>query len=182
MIRRHSYTKKGAERGRGSYLSAAGVALARRIEEGLGPFNLVLTSHVPRTMGTAIAMGFAVDEQLAALGELAPEVVEEIGHHERWTWEAPFTVFAEFVAKGGPTARLGQRQQEAWAQAVESVPPGGSVLVVSHGRVIEAGLVTCLPQGDFAAWGAAFRHCEGARLQYEAGRFTEVSLLRVPTG
>jgi broad specificity phosphatase PhoE len=158
------------------------VALARRIGEGIGPFDLVLASHIPRTLETAIAMGFAVDEQLAALGEIAPDVVEEIGHHERWTWEAAFAIFAKFVAKSGPTARLGQRQQEAWVQAVESVPPGGNVLVISHGRIIKAGLVTCLPDGDFAGWGAALRHCEGARLQYEAGRFTEVSLLRVPSG
>jgi hypothetical protein len=42
---RHSLNKKDAGRGRGSHLSAEGVALARMVGEGLGPFALVVTSH-----------------------------------------------------------------------------------------------------------------------------------------
>lgn len=153
-IRRHSYTKKGAARGKGSHLSAEGVALARAIGATIGPIDLIVTSPSPRTLETAIAMGFAVDDQLDALGDIPPDVVDEIGHHDRWAWEAPFVRFAQVVAQGGATARMGQRQQEAWMHALESIPPGGRVLVISHGRVIESGLVTCLPDGDSAAWGA----------------------------
>jgi broad specificity phosphatase PhoE len=178
-VRRHTYTKKGLERGKGSHLSAEGVRLARTIGEAIGPFDLVLTSEVPRTLETAIAMGFAVDEQLQALGDISEEVVSELGHHERWTWDTPFARFAAFVACGGPTALMGRRQQEIWLEALESVPPDGSVLIVSHGRVIEVGLVTSLPDEDFTAWGAPFSHCEGVRLQYERGRFTGWELLRV---
>ena len=178
-IRRHSYTKKGAARGKGSHLSAEGVALARRVGETIGPFDLILTSPGPRALETAIAMGFAVDDQLDALGDIPPEVVDEIGHHERWTWEAPFVRFAQVVAQGGATARMGQRQQEAWMQALESAPLDGQVLVISHGRVIEAGLVSCLPHADFATWGAALHHCEGVGMQYAAGRFTDVHFLRL---
>ena len=178
-IRRHSYTKKGAGRGKGSHLSAQGVALARTSGATIGPFALVLTSPSPRTLETAIAMGFAVDEQLEALGDIPLEVVDEIGHHEHWAWETPFVRFAQVVAQGGATARMGKRQQQAWVQALESVPLDGRVLVISHGRVIEAGLVTCLPDGDFAAWGVPLRHCEGVRMQYAAGRFTNVHFLRL---
>ena len=68
-IQRHCFTKKGQARGKGSHLSADGVLQARRIGEQImgeqiGPFDLVLTSHIPRTLETALAMGFAVDEQL----------------------------------------------------------------------------------------------------------------------
>src|SRR5262245_65240712 len=178
-IRRHAYTKKGAARGKGPHLSAEGVALARRVGATIGPFDLILTSPSPRTLETAIAMGFAVDDQLDALGDIPPEVVDEIGHHERWAWEAPFVRFAQAVAQGGATARMGQRQHEAWVQALESVPPDGRVLAISHGRVIEAGPVTCLPNGDFAAWDAPLRHCEGVCMQYAAGRFTDVHFLRL---
>src|SRR6516225_9545510 len=108
-IRRHAYTKKGEGRGKGSHLSPEGVALARQAGGSLGPFDLVLTSPVPRTLETALAMGFAVDDQLEALGELSPEVCDEIGHHERWTWEQPFVAFAHFVRQGGPTTRMGER-------------------------------------------------------------------------
>jgi broad specificity phosphatase PhoE len=179
-IRRHSYTKKGDGRGKGSHLSAEGVALARRVGGEVGPCDLVLSSPAPRALETAVAMGFAVNDQLEALGDLSPDVSVEIGHHERWGWEAPFVTFAHFVRWGGPTARMGERQREAWVQAVESVPAGGRVLIISHGRVIESGLVTCIPAGDFAAWGPSFRHCEGVRMTFDEGRFQRVQLLRVP--
>ena len=102
-IRRHCYTKKGDARGKGSHLSAAGVAQARRIGVEIGPFNLVVTSHIPRTLETAIAMGFAVDDQWNVLGDIPASVWDEIGHHERWTWEAPFVQFTQVTARGGAT-------------------------------------------------------------------------------
>jgi len=57
-IRRHSIRSKP-----GDHLSQQGVALARKIGEGMGPFAFVTTSTLPRAFETAIAMGFAVDEQ-----------------------------------------------------------------------------------------------------------------------
>ena len=178
-IRRHSYTKKGDGRGQGSHLSPEGVALARRIGREIGPCDLVLTSPVPRALETAIAMGFAVNDCLEALGDLAPAVSAEIGHHERWAWEAPFVRFAHVVRQGGSTTRMGEQQREAWTRALESVPTGGCVLIISHGRIIESGLVTCIPDGDFAAWGPPFQHCEGVRMTFDEGRFQGVQLRRV---
>jgi broad specificity phosphatase PhoE len=177
-ICRHSFTNTGEQRGRGSHLSAAGVAQARAIGAQIGPFDWVFTSLIPRTLETAIAMGFAVDEQLAVLGDIPQAVWDEIGHQERWEWDQPFVKFAQYVASGGPTARLGQRQRAAWLRALESVPDEGSALIISHGRVIEAGLVTCLPDGDFAAWGAPFEHAEGVQLSYHEGRFGNVKFRR----
>jgi hypothetical protein len=43
-VRRHSLTRKGAERGRGSHLSGPGVTLARAAGPGLGPVAYVVTS------------------------------------------------------------------------------------------------------------------------------------------
>lgn len=179
-IRRHSYTKKGEDRGRGSHLSAEGVALARMVGQHLGPFELVLTSFNPRTLETALAMGFAVTDQMEVLGEIPPAVVEEIGHHERWRWEQPFVRFAEYVARSGPTAEMGHRQREAWQHALETVSTEGQVLIVSHGRVIETGLVTCFPDSDFSLWGAPFQHCEGIRMEYAAGQFSNLQFRRIP--
>ena len=178
-IRRHAYTKKGEARSKGSHLSPEGVALARRIGGEIGPFDLVFTSPVPRALETAIAMGFAVNDQLEALGDLSPAVLAEIGHHERWAWDEPFVTFAHFVRQGGPMAQMGQRQRDAWMRALESVPSGRRVLIISHGRIIESGLVTCIPDGDFAAWGASFHHCEGVRMTFDEGRFQGAQLLRV---
>jgi hypothetical protein len=98
---------------------------------------------------------------------------------ERWAWKEPFVTFAHFVRQGGPTTRMGERQREAWMRALESAPDSGRVLIISHGRVIESGLVTCIPDGDFPAWGASFQHGEGVRMAFAEGRFQGVQLLRV---
>lgn len=177
-IRRHCFTKKGDARGNGSHLSRAGVAQARRIGDTLGAFDLVLTSHIPRTLETAIAMGYAVDDQIEVMGDIPADVWDEIGHQERWEWDEPFARFAEFVGRGGATARMGTNQRETWANALDSVPDGGRVLIVSHGRVIECGLVAAVPGGDFANWGAPFQHGEGVQMCYTNGRFTDLQFRR----
>ena len=46
---------------------AVGVDLARRVGEGRGPFAWVVTSPRPRYIETAVAMGFAVDDEVTAL-------------------------------------------------------------------------------------------------------------------
>ena len=123
-------------------------------------------------------MGFAVDEQLGVLGDIPTEVWEEIGHQERWTWNEPFFLFAEFIARNGPTAQMGKRQQEAWTLVLESVPENGNVLIISHGRVIESGLVSSVPDGSFASWGDPFHHGEGVRMQYQEGQFYSMEFQR----
>lgn len=59
-LRRHSFRKQGG----GSQLSQQGVTYARRLGATLGPFAYVVTSVVPRARETAIAMGFAVDQEI----------------------------------------------------------------------------------------------------------------------
>ncbi len=178
-IRRYSHTKKGEARGKGSHLSQSGVDLARRVGGTTGPFDLVLTSAIPRTLETAIAMGFGVHVQVPALGEISPEVHDEIGHHQRWAWDDPFVEFASLTKRGGATARMGQVQVAIWREALESVLSDGRVLVVSHGRVIEVGLVAAVAEADLVTLGGPFQHCEGARLTYGAGRFFDVQFMRL---
>jgi broad specificity phosphatase PhoE len=179
-VRRHSYTKKGEGRGVGSHLSADGVRLARDVGTEMGPFEYVAVSEQPRTLETAIAMGYAVD----AIGDVAGEVdwdafLAEIGHHERWAWEHPFVMFATMAKRGGATTRLGEAVRTAWLDASHRAGAGGSALVVTHGRVIETGLVTCFPDAHHHLWGAPFNHCEGVRLQLDGDRFLVPELLRL---
>lgn len=178
MIRRHCYTKKGEGRGKGSHLSTEGVRQARRMGETMGPFDLVWTSHIPRTLETALAMGFAVDDQRTELGEIPLAVWDEIGHHERWEWQDPFGHFAMIIAQGGATASMGKQQKDVWTQAAQSIGAKGQALIISHGRVIEAGLVSCFPTADFAAWGRPFGHGEGVDLVYSDQQFKLIRLHR----
>ena len=86
-IRRHTMRTKP-----GQHLSQAGVDLARLVGMRVGPFDRVITSTIPRAFETAIAMGFAVDEQLDQIARM-PDDVEV-------PWPADFAEWARAVRDG----------------------------------------------------------------------------------
>jgi broad specificity phosphatase PhoE len=177
-VRRHSLTRKDAARGRGSALSAEGVALARLVGSTLGPFGYVVTSSSPRAVETAVAMGFAVDDTV----ELpSGYVTGEVEHHEQWRWPRPYRTYAELIARPSGIAAVAEAHRRVWTSVVELVPAGAAALVVGHGGGIEPGLVACLPGADHGSWGAPLAHCDGARLGFDAGRFVGVRFLRAPS-
>ena len=180
-IRRHSCTKKGPERGHGSHLSQDGVNLAREVAAGMGSFDLVVASEVPRTAETALAMGFAVDDVIAVPGEIVEAAFAVTGHHERWGWEQPWARFAHLVEQEGAVARLGEWLRERWERALATVPESGRVLVISHGRMIEIGVIACLPdlpRSDFTDWGDSLHQCEGIRMTWRDGQFGDPRIRR----
>ncbi len=174
---RHAYTKKGEARGRGSHLSAQGVALARRIGAGIGPCDRVYVSLEQRTLETALAMGFAVD---AALEFSCGYVAGEFEHHAQWDWDQPYVCLAELLVAGGRLGARAAADAALWGELVSAAPPGGQVLVVSHGGSIEPVLVACMPEADHTAWGQAFAHGDGVVLTHEGGRFVEAVFRRAP--
>jgi hypothetical protein len=97
-VRRHSLTKKGTARGRGSHLSAEGVALACLVGESLGPFASVVSSVSPRAIETALAMGPGVDDTMALPSGYVPG---EVDHHEQWRWPHPYRTYAVLLGRGG---------------------------------------------------------------------------------
>ena len=180
-IRRHACTKKGPARGHGSHLSQDGVDLAREVAIDMGSFDHVLASDVPRTTETAIAIGYAVDELIVPPIELVEAAFDVTGHHERWAWEQPWVRFTQLVEQEEAVARLGAWLREAWETRLERVPDDGRILVISHGRMIEIGMIACLPdlpRADFAGWGETLRQCEGVRMTWHDGRFGDPHLLR----
>jgi broad specificity phosphatase PhoE len=175
-IRRHSLTKKGEARGRGSHLSAEGVALARAVGAPLDRFACVLTSPLPRAIETAIAMGFAVDDVVDLPSGYVPGEVE---HHQQWSWEQPYVQYAELIAGDGALAAVAASLRAALTAVVTSLPEDAAALVISHGGTIEPALVACLPRADHAAWGGSLGHCEGARLGFADGAFASIEMHRV---
>jgi broad specificity phosphatase PhoE len=178
-VRRHSLTKKGVGRGRGSQLSAAGVALARRVGRSLGAFHRVVTSASPCAVETAVAMGYAVDDVIEMPSGYVPG---EVDHHDQWRWPRPYRRYARLIARGGDLAEIAETHRTIWTRTVESVPDGAAALVVSHGGGIEPALVACLPAAEHESWGEPFHHCDGARLGFADGGFVSVSFTRVLTG
>lgn len=174
-VRRHSYRKEGG----GSQLSQAGVDYARRLGASMGPFAYVATSVSPRARETAIAMGFAVDQEIVTLASAEANYAEMAA--SRW-WQAPqpFVALAEVVATKGATWRYGSALVAYWRDILTPLPDGAAALVISHSGELEIALITCFPQADHAAWGASFDYCEGARLTFagDPARFTAIEILR----
>jgi len=176
-IRRHTYTKQSPARGRGSHLSQKGVALARFIGSAIGPFEYVATSQVPRTLETAIAMGFAIDDLLDLGGELWEAAQAEFAHRQ---WRDDPQLHARYHAvmrTNGGVAALGRRQVQLWQALLTHVQDGGQGLLISHGGLIEPGLVAALPDWQHERWGRGFRHGEGVRLRHDGTRFFDADIL-----
>jgi hypothetical protein len=58
-----------------------------------------------------------------------------------------------------------------------TVSDGAQALLISHGGLIEPGLVAALPDWPHVRWGRGFRHCEGARLHHDGTRFVGAEIL-----
>ena len=157
----------------GDHLSQSGVDLARRVGASMGPYDVVITSTVARAFETAIAMGFAVDEQWPVLGLQSVELLEEAD------WEGGCLEFVRAARLGSPTARYLARLAEMFQTLARRVPEDANALVISHGGIIEAATVACLADKDFSAWNASAGYCEGVRLHVVDGRFIDAEPLSI---
>jgi broad specificity phosphatase PhoE len=177
-VRRHSFRKQGG----GSQLSQEGVDYARRLGASLGPFAYVVTSVVPRARETAIAMGFAVDQEIVTLAS-DEEMYAELEANHWWKASQPFVALAKVIANKGPTWRYGHALVALWRDILTPLLDGAAALLIAHSGELEIALVACFPDADHGAWGAPFGPCEGARLVFdgEPARFTKVELLRRET-
>src|SRR5688572_5776317 len=159
-IRRHSMRSKP-----GDHLSQEGVTLARHIGENIGPFARVVTSTLPRAFETAIAMGFAVDEQLELMNTYGSEAGSEV------SWPQSFAVYAKAVKRGNAAAKYAKRLADYYARLANSLNEDGAALVINHGGVVELGVVAAFPDADYESWGDEPDYCEGARLFWQDGKF-----------
>lgn len=162
-------------RGRGSHLSAEGVALAREVGARTGPFAYVVTTEAPRMLETALAMGFAVDGTVRLPSGY---VTGEVEHHDQWGWDEPYVRYRELLDQQRGLAGVAAAHREVWLHTMQSISDGEAALIVASGGAIEPTLVSCLPAADHAAWGKPFSHCDGVRLAYETGQFVHATFDR----
>lgn len=167
-VRRHSIRQPG-----GDHLNQNGVSLARRVGQGIGPFDFVGTSTLPRAFETAIAMGFAVTEQNELMNTYGGKVEREA------PWPLPFHHYSVIVRQGGAAAKYANQLADYYTRVVDGLAEGGSALMINHGGVVELGVIACLPDADFSGWGEAVDYCEGARLFWDDGRFVRGEPLRI---
>jgi len=170
-IRRHSIRSIP-----GDHLNQTGVTLARLVGQNLGPFDRVVTSTLPRAFETAIAMGFAVDEQNELMSTYGDDVEREA------PWPRSPAGYAEVIRSGGTAAaRYANQLAEVYAKLANYLADGRAALVVNHGGVLEMGAVASLPNADHFTWGPHFDYCEGIRLFWDNGKFVDGEILRVAT-
>ena len=167
-IRRHSIRSKP-----GQHLSQQGVTLARLVGQNLGPFDRVVTSTLPRAFETAIAMGFAVDEQNELMSSYGDAVEMEA------PWPKTPREYAKVLRKDGAAAHYAGLLVRFYVQLVDYLADGRAALVVNHGGIAEMGAVACLPNAEHAAWGPHFECCGGVRLFWNDGKFVDAEILRV---
>jgi hypothetical protein len=166
-IRRHSIRSP-----LGDHLNQAGVTLARLVGQNIGPFDRVVTSTLPRAFETAIAIGFAVDEQNELMSTFGGAVSTEA------PWPQPFYYYSEIIKQEGAAAIFAKKLTKYYAGVIEFISEGRSALVINHGGVVELGVVGCLPDSDFSTWGDSVDYCEGAKLYWD-DQFIRAKVLRV---
>ncbi|HUG34436.1 MAG TPA: histidine phosphatase family protein [Anaerolineales bacterium] len=169
-IRRHSIRSNP-----GVHLNQQGVTLARLVGQNLGPFDRAVTSTLPRAFETAIAMGFAVDEQIELMNSYGDGVEREA------PWPQSCAGYAEVFREGKAAAKYANQLADVYAKLANYLADGRAALVVNHGGVAELGAVACLPDADHLKWGSHFDYCEGIRLFWEDGKFVNGEILRVAT-
>jgi len=168
-VRRHSIRSRP-----GDHLNQSGVTLARLVGENLGPFDRVVTSTLPRAFETAIAMGFAVDEQNKLMSGYGESVEREA------SWPQSFAVYAKAVKHNGAAAQYAKKLNEYYAELANYLAEGRAALVINHGGVLELGITASFRATDYELWGDAVDYCEGARLFWEDGKCVNAEVLRVP--
>jgi len=166
-IRRHSLRRPPAQ-----HLTQQGVTLARRVGVAMGPFNRVVTSTAPRAFETAIAMGFAVDEQAELISAYGDAIDELLPYPQ---------TFAEYqqMREHPVVSKYLQKLSLFYRELVVSVPEGGSALVVNHGGIVEMSAIACTPEADYGVFGPQVEYCEGVSMTWENGGFRMVEVLRI---
>ena len=167
-IRRHTHRNVPQP-----HLSQIGVELARRAGEGLGKFDRVVTSMAPRAFETAIAMGYAVDEQIEQLGMTSDAVNDVI------QWNAGFTAWSKAAHDVPTVMQYTQVMSDVLRSIVRALPDGSRILIISHGGIVEASTIGCVPVQTRFADDAACGYCEGVRLTFDGETVINLEILRI---
>ena len=105
----------------------------------------------------------------------------ELDHRTSRDDEQLYESHLELMNQAGAVAALGRRQAELWVQIVFNVPDGAQALLISHGGLIEPGLVAALPTWLHAEWDRGLKHGEGARLRHDGSGFIDAEILHATT-
>lgn len=169
-VRRHSMRRKP-----GVHLSSDGISLARFASGTMGAFDRVITSDLPRACETAVAMGYEIDSTIEKLGSISGELVKATG------WPEPIPRIAENALRSRELRVFAERQSQVWRGLLDACAGNEQrVLIISHGAIMELGLLAAMEWRGFDHLGGVFGYCEGFRLIYDGERIASSELIRMP--
>ncbi|HUZ79482.1 MAG TPA: histidine phosphatase family protein [Thermoplasmata archaeon] len=172
--RRHGQRLPG-----GTHLSAEGVRKARIVGNSIGPFYRVVTSPRPRAIETAVAMGFAVDYEIPELARF-PEDLEPTAGATAGE-QIPFDAWAREIKHNPRLKEYAETQAFLWRSALDDVPDGGHVLMISHGGIIEVGALGADFEGA-RGLGDGLHYLEGVRLEWTGTKWGRIERVRSDDG
>jgi hypothetical protein len=118
-------------------------------------------------------MGYAIDEMRPELIVFGDDVNEEL-------MEA--TSFSDLKSKYDQKQAVKEYahfQLNFIYQMLNKIQDEQSLLLVSHGLIIDLPLVVMFPDENHGDWGEIFSYCEGYRVKYDGKQFFDLELLRV---
>jgi len=166
-IRRHSIRRQT-----GAHLTQEGVSLARSIGETMGNFSIVVTSPITRAFETAIAMGYAVDDQIELISTMGEAVSREID------WDTDYAEFSRVYSKNGELTKFSNSLKALIISILKPLSNDGRALMVTHSGLIQAAAVACMPDADHAKLGNSPSYCEGIGLFYDGEKFRDMISLK----
>lgn len=174
-VRRHA-ERSGPTDG-GSALSAAGRAMAERLARTAPAYAIVAASPLPRAKETATIIGGRLD---VADPALLPDLSQVVQVHT-------IEEYVPLLMAGERERALADEQAGAWARhgaaagrrAASGAMRDGTVLVITHGGVIELAALRIAAALGKDLRGDAFSYCEGVRVRYERGHPASLEVLRL---
>jgi broad specificity phosphatase PhoE len=138
-----------------SHLSQEGIEQARAAGSAFQRFDLVVTSPLPRAYETAIAMGFAVTRTHASIQDIGEPILRQVNWSDGFAaWAAAYRTIAVVRSYSDYIVSL----LRGW---LAEVAEGGSLLVVSHGGIVEAMAAGLRPEADWVEPAVSAGYAEG---------------------
>ncbi|MBI5949526.1 MAG: histidine phosphatase family protein [Chloroflexi bacterium] len=138
-----------------SHLSEAGIEQARKAGSRFERFDLVVASPLPRAVETAVAMGFAVSQTHLGIQDIGERILQHVH------WSDGFAAWATAYRSAPLVKSYVDYVGSLLSGWLDEVPEGGSLLVVTHGGIVEAMAVGLGPESDFNQLGPAAGYAEG---------------------
>lgn len=166
--RRHSIREKS-----GPHLNQHGVNLARKVANPDQKFDYVVTSHIKRAWETSLVMGYAVNEMRPELFIYGEVINREL------SMETTYKGLKLKYDRVKAIRDYAQFQINFIYQVLNKIMDEQSILMVSHGLIIDIPLLEMFPDANYDKWGEILNYCEGYKIKYDGEQFLDLEFLRI---